>query len=120
MNSLPERSCRRSGARWSAPAENAWLEGQGLDGRPFRLPLRDVSPAGISFFANESAPPLEPGVVLAPIRLRLADCEVEGELVVMHVTATAEVGTVCGAMVYPADEGRFATLLRRAEEQAGG
>lgn len=100
-------ACRRQTRRYSLVGnKKAWIE---LDfpsptGRRYRFSLLDVSISGFSFHVAEPLDGLEEGTKLAPVKLTLGDCEIRGELLVMHVTSEPESGIVCGALFYPAND----------------
>lgn len=73
-------------------------------GRTVRLPMVNLSAAGISF-AVESDPDLvtlEVGTTIPRAVARVGTHRVRGELVVMHVTGGRDSRYVCGALLYPA------------------
>jgi hypothetical protein len=63
-----------------------------------------VSISGISFGLTESLTGLDAGSQLSQVKLILGDCEIRGELLIMHVTPEPESGIVCGALFYPAND----------------
>lgn len=73
-------------------------------GRQHELALVDVSVSGLSFSFEEEFPGLESGTDLSDVVVRLGDCEIRGELVVMHVTARGDDRWLCGALFYAATD----------------
>lgn len=69
------------------------------DARNVRLPLVDISISGLSFVMTEELPAIENGTNLPEVVVRLGECEIQGELVVMHTTPHDD-RTICGALFY--------------------
>ncbi len=71
-----------------------------------RLPLLNVSRSGISFAlaGNDDLALIEPGTRLETVVLNVGDCEIHGEMLVMHVTPDALSQAMCGALFYPASD----------------
>jgi len=74
------------------------------EGRTHQFPLVDVSVSGLSFGFEEPLPGLESGADLCNVLVRLGDCEIRGELVVMHVTSQGQNRRICGALFYAATD----------------
>jgi hypothetical protein len=72
--------------------------------RNVRLPLVDISISGLSFVMTEELPALENGSNLTDVVVRLGDCEIHGELVVMHMTPQSDARTICGALFFTATD----------------
>lgn len=80
-------------------------------GRVWRLPLVDISASGVSFSAPQGElPPVDTGASLAQALIRIADCTIEGDLVVMHISRWPHEDPVCGALFYPATDGDLLKL----------
>ena len=88
----------------------------GPGGRRCELPLIDISISGLSFRYRDEIPRLETGAALSQVTVRFGNCEIEGDLLVMHVTQHAPGETVCGALFYPAKD---ADLLKLKSVIAG-
>lgn len=95
-------------------------------GHPCRMPLRDVSSAGLSFRLAHELPGLEPGFRLDGSTVAIAGRVIVGDLLVMHVTPVPCAGAVCGALFYPRQDrdilsmrGLLADLAARETEGAG-
>jgi len=75
-------------------------------GRQFQLPLVDLSSSGISFLLDEAGElaELEEGTTLAEVVVRLGECLICGELLIMHMTTGPDSRYVCGALFYPATD----------------
>jgi hypothetical protein len=79
-------------------------------GRMLRLPLIDLSVAGMAFALDEDLPLLVRGARLSPVTLRVGECRIEGSCVVKHVTRRRASGFLCGAVFYPETEQDMARL----------
>lgn len=75
-----------------------------FDGRVWRLPLVDVSVTGLSFVTDEEVPGLRTGVRIESAVLRVADCEIRGNVAIRHVTPHPDWTTLYGGIFYPAEE----------------
>jgi hypothetical protein len=80
------------------------------NGRQSVLPLIDISVAGFSFELNEPFPGLELGSSIEAVVVKIGDCEIKGDLVVMHLTDNADPEAVCGALFYPESETELVKL----------
>jgi hypothetical protein len=101
------RACRRKAKRHPAKgSEQAFVELRLPDrnGELHNLPLKDVSISGISFLMADDMPAIENGSSLADTVIHLGDCEIRGDLVVMHVTRQTDTRTVCGALFYASSD----------------
>ena len=78
----------------------------GTDGDDQRLLVTNVSASGISFAVegDQGISPLEEGTTLEEVELQIGGCNIDGDLLVMHVTHGADSGYVCGALFYPASD----------------
>jgi len=63
-----------------------------------RCPLLDVSVAGVSFVLSDQLVGVEVGTDIRDVVIRIGDCVLHGDLMVMHVTPGRR---VCGALFYP-------------------
>jgi len=86
--------------RGDASIEFCYPEG----GQRERFRLLDLSVSGLSFLLDQNAPTLEAGLDLSNVVLRVANCEIRGDLLVMHVTADSASQSQCGALFYPASD----------------
>ena len=66
--------------------------------------------SGFSFSLAESLPGLDAGTQFDSVKLILGDCEMRGEILVMHVTHEPESAIVCGALFYPANDAELLKL----------
>jgi hypothetical protein len=74
-------------------------------GEKLRLPLSDLSHSGLSFHGERGEmPPVESGGTIANVSLRIRECIIQGDLVVMHVTPRPDSRILCGALLYPATD----------------
>lgn len=73
-------------------------------GTRHRFPLADVSISGLSFVFEEELPGIESGASISGVLMRLGECEIQGDLVVMHITPQSENRQVCGALFYAATD----------------
>jgi len=98
---------RRKTTRHSAKASDAayveltWPE---HSGERRRLVLMDISISGLSFAIGDELPGIEAGASLPDAVIHLGECEIHGELVVMHLTPQTETRTICGALFYAAGD----------------
>jgi hypothetical protein len=95
--------CRRKQRRRAvAGVGNAWIEIKypNSEGGQHQLPLVDISVSGLSFCFEDQLDGLESGAKLSDVIVRLGDCDVRGELVVMHVTSQQPGRWLCGALFY--------------------
>jgi hypothetical protein len=74
------------------------------EGKRFLLPLVDLSVSGLSFVFEDELAGIESGTALSDIRIHLGDCEIQGDLVVMHVTERSATQWTCGALFYAASD----------------
>jgi hypothetical protein len=72
--------------------------------RDWRLPLVDMSVAGLSFTVDEEVPGLEEGLKLEGVVVRITECQMHGDLVIRRVTEQTDWSTHYGAIFYPAEE----------------
>jgi hypothetical protein len=99
--------CRRKQPRRTTSGSGkAWVEVNypQPEGRQHRLALVDVSVSGLSFVFEEQLAGLETGTDLHDVLIRVGDCEIHGELVVMHVTPHGHDRWLCGALFYAAGD----------------
>jgi len=74
-------------------------------GQRTRLPLSDLSHSGLSFHGEETdLPPVESGTTIPGASIRIRECIIQGDLVVMHVTPRPDARIACGALLYPATD----------------
>ena len=80
------------------------FDSPGAGGR-CRLPLTDLSHSGLSFHGEPAEiPRIESGSTVAGASLRIRECIIKGDLVVMHVTQRPDSRILCGALLYPATD----------------
>ena len=99
--------CRRKQhRRTTSGSESACIEIKypQPEGRQHQLALVDVSISGLSFSFEDQLPGLESGTDLHDVLIRMGDCEIRGELVVMHVTPQGPDNWLCGALFYAAGD----------------
>lgn len=72
--------------------------------RDWRLPLLDLSVAGLAFTVDEEVPGLVAGLKLEQAVVRVSDCEIHGNLVIRHATSHPDWTTNYGAIFYPTSE----------------
>ena len=82
------------------------------NGRPYRLPLLNVSKAGLSFALDDrdELATLDPGTRIEDVIVQIGDCEIDGEMVLMHLTPDAHSKALCGALFYPSSDQDLITL----------
>ncbi len=76
----------------------------GPNGRCYDLDVTNISSSGVSFSFEETdeLTGLEEGTSLFGVVIRVGDCMIRGEMVVMHVTGDTGSRRICGALFYPA------------------
>ena len=111
----------RSGARIpAAPEREARVEVQ-FEGRCCRLPLLDISEGGLCFECPGGLPEIAPGSSFTDAVVRIADCEIQGHIVICHVTSSISTGTLCGARFRPtteADQARLSRLVNQGRTRS--
>lgn len=100
---------RRHHQRYSigrAEADYVEFEFPGVNGRSYRLPLVNISKSGISFAlaGHDELALLDPGTMIAEVVVRLGDCTICGDMVLMHLTPDAHSRGLCGALFYPSTD----------------
>ena len=73
-------------------------------GKRWRLPLVDLSVAGLAFALDEGRPTMECGSHLSEVEIHIGETEMSGDLVILHVTRESDSRTVCGALFHPASQ----------------
>jgi len=99
--------CRRRHNRFPLRAEDRGaVEFRFPDarGQLCRMPLRDLSSAGLSMTLVHELPGLEAGSCLEGATVFVGDRRVRGDLLAMHVTPEARPGAICGALFYPLED----------------
>lgn len=102
-----QTTCRRDSQRHSLGRSlRAWVEidDPAPTGGRLRFPLFDLSTCGFSFRCSDQLPGLEPGARYEPVKLYIGECEINGDMLVMHVTPNEESGIVSGVLFYPATD----------------
>ncbi len=76
------------------------------NGPQFRLSITNISSSGVSFSfdANDELIGLEEGTSISDAAIRVRNCMIRGELLVMHVTPQQGSRKICGALFYPASD----------------
>jgi hypothetical protein len=72
--------------------------------------LVDVSGAGVSFALDGDTGGIELGGTLPAASIRIGECRLAGDLLVMHLTPDASGRLVCGALFYPAEDSDLVKL----------
>jgi len=82
---------------------SAWVEiaYPAAAGRRIRLPLLELSVSGLSFALEGDLPLVTRGAHFEAIVVRVGECELQGALVVKHVTDGGPGRISCGGMFYP-------------------
>jgi len=105
MSSAPINSCQRPNERfWIWRAGEATVEFTYPDGCHWCCDLLNISKGGVCFGLMDEQPALDSGLRIAEAVLRIAEVDIEGSLVVVHITESLSAGTVCGAEFMPATE----------------
>ena len=82
----------------------------GPNGKSFVLPLIDLSIAGFSFKLEEPLSGLDNGSTIEDVVVRLGDCEIKGEVLVMYFNDEYGREASCGALFYPESESELVKL----------
>ena len=90
-----------------AKVEFNWSDAEG-DHRS--LPLVDISSSGFSFALTEDLSGMTEGSEIPDVTLYFEDCEVRGEVVVLHITPETATRAVCGVLFYPASDDELVKL----------
>ncbi len=93
----------RHSVRSEEPA-SVEFEAAGGSAGPRRFTIVNLSPSGVSFALDPELSRLEAGTSIPQVTLRIGECAVHGELLVMHVTPGADSRYVCGSLFYPATD----------------
>jgi hypothetical protein len=120
----PRTQCRRRHTRFQIPVDvEASVEFQHR-GRGGSLPLYDIGGSGLSFLGLPcEIPAVEEGTRIRSAVIRVGDCTIGGELVIMHVTPRDDARLLCGALFYPAsdtDLRMFKSLIAGMQAASGG
>jgi len=110
---------RRDDRHSVSPSLNGRVEFEFPAGRRWRLDLVDLSVAGLAFALDNGCPQMECGSRLSEVVVHVADAEIPGDLLILHVTRDAERRTICGALFHPATE-KAVNRLRQAIESVAG
>ena len=106
-------ACRRRHTRYEVPpGTEAAVEFPypGPHSDRFEMPLRDISASGLSFELTLELPGLEAGKCLGPSVISFGQHRIRADLLVMHMTPDAGIGSTCGVLVYPARDSDLLTL----------
>jgi hypothetical protein len=107
---------RRDDRHSVAPRLQGRVEFDFPAGKRWRLELVDLSVAGLAFALEQGRPQMECGSKLSDVKVHVGDLEVDGDLMILHVTKDAARRTICGALFHPATE-EHVDRLRKAIEQ---
>ena len=77
---------------------------------PLTLALVDIGVSGIRFAYGDELESLEIGATLGDVVIRIGECTMRGELVVMHLTEVSDSIVHCGALFYPASDEELVKL----------
>jgi len=105
---------RRDARHEFSTAAAAWVEFDDPKEQRRRLPLLDLSVAGLAFSIPRWMQTVDTGCQLERAVIRVGDAKVEGRILVLHVTPRGESDSVCGALFYPgseAEESRLVSLI---------
>lgn len=105
---------RRDARHEFSTAAAAWVEFDDPKEQRRRLPLLDLSVAGLAFTVPRWMHTVDAGCQLDRAVIRVGDARVEGRILVLHVTGRGEADSVCGALFYPgsdADANRLGSLI---------
>lgn len=100
------RSATRRKHRRYRTADDAFVEFEypRAKGRPCRLRVEDLSASGLSFVCeDDSLGRVEVGTSIPQAVVRVGECSIRADLVVMHLTREGS-RRVCGALLYPSSD----------------
>lgn len=80
------------------------------DGHRCSMPLRDLSPSGLSFALSKELPGLEVGSCIEQVTIHFGPKQMRGDLLLMHMTPDNCEGALCGALFYPVGDEDILTL----------
>jgi len=72
--------------------------------------MRDVSLSGLSMVLPEELCGVQAGDIVKGIEARVARKTFRGDLLIMHVSQTNELGAVCGGLFYPEGDEDLITI----------
>jgi hypothetical protein len=100
------RRRQRRFALGSASAARVGFEYPSRNGRRYDLPLVNISKSGLSFAlaGHDDLAGLDPGTIIPQAAVRIGECSIAGELVLMHLTPDPFSRATCGALFYPASD----------------
>ncbi len=105
-------TCRRGHRRFKIhESREAWV---GFtypqpNGKLRRFRLLDISVAGFSFDCDSLESPIEVGTTVHDTTIQVADCSMQGDLLIMHRNDEDGPGA-CGALFYPATDADLVKL----------
>lgn len=117
------KDCRRRHRRLTLPDDgNNFLEftWPGRGGHHCRMPINDISPAGMSFILQHELPGLEVCGQIRRVTANVGERSFRVDMVVIHITSNPGRPTICGTLLYPLtddDLGTLRTLLDEAEDR---
>jgi hypothetical protein len=80
------------------------------NGPNLEAPLRDVSLSGLSMRLPDELNGIQAGDIVKGIEARVARKTFRGDLLVMHVTPSSQVGPICGGLFYPEGDEDLITI----------
>lgn len=98
---------RRKQPRYKAPeqlASRVVFQYRPLGNDTFEMPIKDLSPSGVSFTLTSDLPKLEVGDCIARVKIHLGEDTLRGDLLIMHLSPGAEEGAVCGGLYFPSSD----------------
>jgi hypothetical protein len=112
--STTTKSRRRQIRHSVSPHRDAWVEFEypSPNGRRHRVKLVNLSCSGISFIVDpeEGLAALEPGTDIPGAIVRIGNCMIYGDMLVMHLTPRGGSDLICGALFYPKSDGDLVKL----------
>jgi hypothetical protein len=120
MNAATTQFCDRPKERyWLWRAGDAFVEFSTGDECNWCCDLLNISASGICFGLIDEQPGLEPGKRIDGALLHVDDVDIDGSLVIAHITDSLSTGTLCGAQFLPVDksaERAYAGVISRLEK----
>jgi hypothetical protein len=104
---------------WLWRAGDAFVEFSTGDECNWCCDLLNISASGVCFGLIDEQPGQEPGMRIDGVLLHIEDVDIDGSLVIAHITDSLSSGRLCGAQFLPADkraERKYAGVISRLEK----
>lgn len=114
--------CRRTHRRRTLPddgtnfLEFTWPR---RGGHACRMPINDISPAGMSFILQHDLPGLEVCGQIRRVTAHVGERSFRADMVVIHITSNPGRPTICGTLLYPLTDDDLGVLRELLAEADG-